>query len=136
MPSFLARKSGAVEPIVTGNSSSFMKCDAAPSATASTRDDDADHGPLLTRGHTATPHSARSAPISARGSLRRENRVAGDERVGARLPDLVNRVAVDSAVHLERRVAPLFVEHQSRAANLVDRVRNELAARRTPGSPT
>ena len=41
----------------------------AASPMASTPTIDADDGPLLARGHTVTPQSPRSAPISARGSV-------------------------------------------------------------------
>ena len=87
-----------------------------------------DDAPLLcaSSGHTATPHFARSTPISACGSLRREDRVAGDERIRARLPQRLDRVAADAAVHLERGAAAVFVEHHPRAADLVERVVDEL----------
>ena len=52
--------------------------------------------------------------ISARGSAAEKMRVAGDERVRARVPDVVNRVATDAAVHLERRArCRVLVEHQA-----------------------
>src|ERR1700737_41982 len=60
------------------------------------------------------------------GILRRENRVARDERIGASLPHRFDRFAVEAAIDLEKRLAAIFREHYARAPNLVDRALDEL----------
>src|SRR5207344_2543237 len=57
---------------------------------------------------------------------RAEDRRAGDERVRSRLPHGADRLAADAAIHLQRGVAAGLLEHQPSAANLVDRMRDEL----------
>src|SRR5450432_140459 len=91
---------GASEPTATGKSSSPRKCVAAQSATPSSaitpRTTDHCWRMVMTRPSSRLLH----APSPQRADLRfrivsGEHRVAGHEGVGARLPALHDRLAID-----------------------------------------
>ena len=75
---------------------------------------------MLSDGHAATAHARATRAARAR-ILGAEDRVPCDERVGAGMPHLRDRLAVDAAIHLERGPAADLVEQRARTADLVDR---------------
>src|SRR6185503_20796711 len=78
----------------------------------------------------ATQSYADCALLAQRADLgawiaRREDCNARHERVGTRAPALADRLARDATVDLERRATPRLLQQETRAANLVERIRNE-----------